>query len=156
MKVTIADYFVGTRAEFRALPPSWTRALNKARGKAVTLGNRRYVFNHASGSSWYWVSEDSRYLVRLSDHWSNGCRGDGALNCRWVSSCWWTLSGDRGAVKTGLRRGYSDGYTPVNLSAGIVRLDAMERIPKDERPRSRLERLEASLNAGYAGFARIL
>lgn len=129
MTVTRDDYFISTSATWRALPLPWVRALMTARKQdistAVRLGNHHYQLDYKSRSSWYWVSADGRFLIRLSDHWSSG---SSSINCGRIRDCRWRLDADCGAIHAGAGRDRY-GWRPVSYTAGIVSFSSMARLP---------------------------
>ena len=144
--VTVNDYFNGTRAIWKALPLTWVRKLLALQDsdQPVKLGNRTYTKNYSSSESYYWISTDGSYLIRLSNHWS---KGSSAKNCQWVATCWWELAGDTGHQSIGTVKNRFNGYVQSKWCAGIVAFRDMARIPRGQRPLSKLERIEMELNS---------
>lgn len=135
-----SNYFTGTSARFAALPLTWAKrlfSLREADG-VVRLGNKNFRKNFVSGSSFYWVSTDGQYLVRLSDHWSEG---SSVTNCGWIATCRWSLENSRGALKTGKTfNRFARTYVPEGFEAGIVAFRDMRLLAK--RPLSKFERIK--------------
>lgn len=89
-------YHISTAGVFKGIPAKWTaRALSTP--KVLRLGNRTWRLNFVSindrynSKSVYYLSEDKKYLIRVSDHWS--ARSSPRVKaCGWIKSCWWELS----------------------------------------------------------------
>ena len=143
--ITVNDYFNGTKATWKALPLTWVKKLLAlaTSDQDVKLGNRTFRKNHTSPESYYWVSTDGSHIIRLSTHWSDGSSTN---NCGWVSTCRWTLVDDHGHISVGTKRDRR-GYVQSAWCAGIVAFSDMIRIPRGQRPLSRLERIEREANS---------
>lgn len=117
MYIDKTNYFEASRGHFKVQPVSWAWTAFEAVGpweykdpkgvsmarvynaqQKIKLGNHVWLPNFVSYSpkfnslSCYWISEDEKHLLRLSDHWSES-------NIRKVNTigniryCWWSLEG---------------------------------------------------------------
>ena len=89
-------YYTTTAGVFKGIPAKWTaRALSTP--KVLRLGNRTWRLDFVStndrynSKSIYYLSEDGKWLIRVSDHWST--RSSPRVKaCGRIKSCWWELS----------------------------------------------------------------
>jgi len=87
-----SNYFQGSEALWKAIPAAWCRVINNF-PERVRLGNYFYVRNHKSPHSWYYVREDGRSIIRISNHWSVCLGGSSEIrDGMWVSTCYWRIT----------------------------------------------------------------
>lgn len=116
MKIKTTNYFSSSYGRFRVQPTKWAElalrhfeiechsdpligdyAGYSHKQKQMRLGNRTWLPNYVSYSarygsvSAYWTSEDGQYLMRLSDHWSEGCKSVHKVGR--IARCLWALEG---------------------------------------------------------------
>ena len=139
------DYFEGSCGHFRIQPSSWARVaaaalepvfdhgldlyefdnleLVGAHQNSIKLGNHVWEPNFVSISrrwgsmSAYWVSQDGRLLLRLSDHWSKAERG--LTSCGAIRACRWYLDGRPQAPVL---------WTEHNLALGLIAFSDLRKI----------------------------
>ena len=139
MVINKDNYFEASYGCFEMQPPSWVaKALEHIEGKweygvgtsyfqsEMKLGNRYWKPSFISYSSkWgsfsaYWISTNGQYLLRVSDHWSEGPKG--VKTCGFIRHCYWVLNG---SVKIS---GVEHPLIGHPLWLGIVKLSDMENI----------------------------
>ena len=123
---------------FHMQPPSWAaKALDHIvcqnldygsfyyhKQTEVRLGNHLWVPDHLSNwhdsFSAYWISADGQYILRVSDHWSEGPKG--VKTCGPIGQSYWTLNGK---VRTA---GVKHPLHSHPLWVGIAKLSEMKSI----------------------------
>lgn len=89
-------YYESTAGVFKGIPAKWTAHVLST-PKVLRLGNRTWYLDFVSindrynSKSIYYLSEDGRYLIRVSDHWSERT-SPRVKACGRIKSCWWELS----------------------------------------------------------------
>ena len=115
MKINKNNYFSSSYGRFKVQPTKWAELALRhidiecrsdpltgdrrysSKQEKVRLGNRTWIPNFVSynaryGSvSAYWTSEDGQYLLRLSDHWSEGPKSVHKVGR--IARCLWALDG---------------------------------------------------------------
>lgn len=116
MKIKNYNYFSSSYGRFKVQPTKWAElalghieiechsdpltgdpAGYSSKQTHVRLGNRIWTPNYVSYNarhnslSAYWTSEDGQYLLRLSDHWSEGCKSVHKVGR--IAHCLWALDG---------------------------------------------------------------
>ena len=110
-----SNYFDSTRGDFEPISKSdaieimneyvkWRRKKNKPEFiQSSKFGNLRVDYESEKKSafwrsrsfSFYFVSEDNTYIIRISDHWSKSSYPkSNKLNCGFIRSCYWTNFGE--------------------------------------------------------------
>lgn len=138
-------YSLNKKGSFKCIPQKW---VHKALGavsiklslpdwdlptimegysqKGIHLGNRDWIPNYVSYSvkyntySFYWLSKDGQYLLRISDHWSEGARSK-VTNCGKIASCFYALLGAKKAVATA-----NSNFYPHKFYGGIIKLSDLK------------------------------
>lgn len=63
-----------------------------------TFKDKEYKFNFVSfgkyGSMSIYFIVDNKQLLRISDHWSEGCKKLKVKKCKGINSCYWRLQGN--------------------------------------------------------------
>ena len=129
--INYKNYFLSTKGRFSPLSPKTTQRFwdtvnlrHPEKSKSVFMNGHRFDFVFVSrcarckSISCYWVSSDDKYLIRLSDHWSDGAKF--AVNCEQIGSCYWQLSKH-------LSKGRFPFYRKV-IEGGIIAFEKMERL----------------------------
>lgn len=122
MKIDKTNYFEASKGTFKMVPQSWHRVVDTTKlikrlnsifrselGRSgdgefygiperIKLGNHQYKLISVSLNtryrcfSLYYVSEDEKYLFRLSDHWC-GSNADQVKHLDKIARCTWVLAG---------------------------------------------------------------
>lgn len=143
-EINATNYFNSTRAEFRGLEISDAKEILEAyrvyrrkrnepdfivsskygKLRVDYQSERKNAFFHTRSLSYYFVSEENDFVIRISDHWSksNSIRSN-KLNCGYIRSCYWTTDGSRFTYQIPSQR------YPSELIAGICSFKDFEIIP---------------------------
>jgi hypothetical protein len=110
------NYFSNTKANFEPLSESdckdilneylkWRRKRNKPEFiHSQKFGNlkvdfeseRKNSFFQSRSLSYYFIGEDNKFVIRISDHWSKSKYDkSNKLNCGFIRSCYWENFGER-------------------------------------------------------------
>jgi hypothetical protein len=78
MKINQTNYMRGTTGKFKAIPWVWAKILTSVgMYTPCYLGGKRWTLDHVNygkkgqNFSGYWVSDDGKSLIRISDYWSH-------------------------------------------------------------------------------------
>lgn len=118
--VNVTNYFENTKAEFEPISVQDSKAIlqqyfiwRKKRNKPDFIEVQKFgklavnfesvnknKFYKSRGLSFYFVNENSDYVIRISDHWSesNYVRSR-KLNCGNIASCYWTNFGEKFSIR---------------------------------------------------------
>ena len=102
--IDASNYFEASAGEFRKLPRRITQLFLGSIGDSVKWAGSTWSFNFRSKSSFYWT--DGEWLVRVSDHWSEGFV---RCACGNIRKCRWTLCGRSRSMKEGCEDGFYAG-----------------------------------------------
>lgn len=101
--VTHLNYFERSHGTFDLLPRKVVANILEAplfKKKSFQINGRWWYVDHLSQDKYsravasvYLISNDQRFLIRISDHWTAGrpIRKGDARQCPGIAGCWWQL-----------------------------------------------------------------
>jgi hypothetical protein len=104
------EYYLNTKGTFNVVSTHKIKSMFNAfklqgfdintskKGDVFTFRNKEYKLDFVSfgkyGSLSIYFIIDNKQLLRISDHWSEGCKKLIVKDCGFISSCYWKLQGN--------------------------------------------------------------